>query len=308
MKVLITGMHGFLASRLHRYLAHDVDGHGDDLDLYGYDKHYSQDIRDYEQIKAATAGKDLVIHLAAMTHVDDSIFHPEPYFLANGLGTVNVLRACTELAVSLIHVSTSECYGEAVYAPQDEDHPMMPCSPYAAAKVAADRACFAWWRTYGTDVRIVRPFNQYGPGQTKQKLFPILVQKALAGEPLTVYGDGTQTRDYLWVDDTVRGIWDARRLPAGEVVNLCTGRELSVLEIANIIKAELASDSMVVKIEHGARRPGEVQRMCGSPAKAERLLGWRSAVTVEEGVRRLADWYSVNGPIAGHTKVELRTP
>jgi nucleoside-diphosphate-sugar epimerase len=257
---------------------------------------------------------DLVIHLAAMTHVDDSLVHPDAFFDVNALGTVQVLKAVTQTNTPMLYVSSSEVYGDLLAvrgaaelgARMHEEWPMHPCSPYAVAKAAADMACQVWHRTFGTDVRIVRPFNQYGPGQTKQKLFPRFVQLALEGKPLTVYGDGSQTRDYVYVDDTVAGIWAARHLPAGEVVNLCSGDEISVREIADRIVQVLASKSVVATVGAGPRRPGEVQRMVGDPGKARERLGWTVQVTLDEGIRRIAEWYMVNGPIPSHLKHELR--
>lgn len=313
MRVLVTGSNGFIGGRFVRYLK-ELDDRGDvSLDLYLFDKAYGQDVRDYEQVLMAVGGMDCVFHLAALTHVDDSLDHPDEFFAVNALGTLQVLKAATKTGSKVVFVSTSEVYGDLcavsprpIGAKMDEGWPFHPCSPYAVAKAAADLACQVWYRDFETDVRIVRPFNQYGPGQTKQKLFAKFIQQAIEGKPLTVYGDGGQTRDYIYVDDTVKGIWAARDLRPGEVVNLCTGREVSVLEIAELVVRILASKSVVAKVGAGPRRPGEVQRMVGDPVKAMELLGWCAEVSLEEGVRRIADWFMVNGPIAPDLKVELR--
>jgi dTDP-glucose 4,6-dehydratase len=322
MKVLITGATGFIGTNLFQYLAREQDA----ADLWLYDKRYGQDIRDYDQLRAAVSGMDLVIHLAASTHVDNSIPNPLPFFWNNAEGTVQVLRAVTDEGCKMIYISSSEVYGsladgyeeshtyrEAFAAPstekfygQAEDHPLQPQSPYAAAKTAGDVACYAWWQTYNTDVVIVRPFNQYGPYQASEKAIPLFIDLAINGRPLPVYGDGGASRDWLYVQDTVSGIWAARNARSGEIYNLATGKDYSLLELTQIIRDVLGVKGYTVHVTEVADRPGHVTRLLGDSRKALRDLGWQAQTTLPEGIAKTAEWLISNGKIMSPFSVELR--
>jgi len=297
MKVLITGATGFIGTNLFQYLAREQDA----ADLWLFDKRYGQDIRNYDQIRQAVTSMDLVIHLAASTHVDNSIPNPLPFFWNNTEGTVQVLRAVQDEGCKMIYISSSEVYGSLAdgYADshteivgpnyerffgQAEDHPLNPQSPYAAAKTAGDRACYAWWQTYNTDVVIVRPFNQYGPYQAAEKAIPFFIDCAINGKPLPVYGHGEASRDWLYVQDTVSGIWAARNAPSGEVYNLATGKDYTLVELTNIIRDVLDVKGYTVHVTETADRPGHVQRLLGDARKAERDLGWRAQTSLPEGI------------------------
>jgi|SRR3990170_866579 len=319
MKVLITGATGFIGTNLFQYLAREQDA----ADLWLFDKRYGQDIRNYDQIRQAVTSMDLVIHLAASTHVDNSIPNPLPFFWNNTEGTVQVLRAVQDEGCKMIYISSSEVYGSLAdgYADshteivgpnyerffgQAEDHPLNPQSPYAAAKTAGDRACYAWWQTYNTDVVIVRPFNQYGPYQAAEKAIPFFIDCAINGKPLPVYGHGEASRDWLYVQDTVSGIWAARNAPSGEVYNLATGKDYTLVELTNIIRDVLDVKGYTVHVTETADRPGHVQRLLGDARKAERDLGWRAQTSLPEGILKTAEWLISNGKIMSPFSVELR--
>lgn len=327
MKVLITGATGFIGTNLFQYLAREQDA----ADLWLFDKRYGQDIRDYDQIRQAVTGMDLVIHLAASTHVDNSIPNPLPFFWNNAEGTVQVLRAVQDEGCKMIYISSSEVYGSIApgyeeshgiyYAPsgyveenpkpilfygQAEDHPLNPQSPYAAAKTAGDRACYAWWQTYNTNVVIVRPFNQYGPYQASEKAIPLFIDYAINGKPLPVYGDGGASRDWLYVQDTVSGIWAARNARSGEVYNLATGKDYSIMELTQTIRDVLGVKGYTVHVTEVADRPGHVARLLGDARKAEKELGWRAQTSLPEGILKTAEWLISNGKIMSPFSVELR--
>jgi dTDP-glucose 4,6-dehydratase len=193
-------------------------------------------------------------------------------------------------------ISSSEVYGTAEQDPMDEEHPLNPRSPYAATKAGADRLAYSYCATYGLPIVIVRPFNNYGPNQHPEKVIPRFVLQALADEPLTVHGDGTATRDWLYVEDDAEAIQAVIEadldLVVGEVINIATGVDVSVSEIADLV-LELAGKPASLK-EHIAERPGQVHRHIGSTDKAERLLGWRAETSLEEGLRRTVAWYRDN--------------
>jgi dTDP-D-glucose 4,6-dehydratase len=337
VKVLITGATGFIGTNLFQYLAREQDA----ADLWLFDKRYGQDIRDYDQLRQAVAGMDVVIHLAASTHVDNSIPNPLPFFWNNAEGTVQVLRAVQDEGCKMIYISSSEVYGsiepgymeshlewEPIYVGsgikhedgtdhvrgdddpqfhgQAEDHPLNPQSPYAAAKVAGDRACYAWWQTYNTDVVIVRPFNQYGPYQASEKAIPFFIDCAINGKPLPVYGQGKASRDWLYVQDTVSGIWAARNAPAGEVYNLATGKDYDLVELTQIIRDVLGVKGYTVHVTEVADRPGHVTRLLGDSRKAQRELGWTAQTDLPSGIAKTAEWLISNGKIMSPFSVELR--
>jgi len=292
-KILVTGMYGFIATNFFQFLAREYPN----VICYGFDKRYEQDITNTEQINKAVEGKDLVFHLAACTHVDKSIPDPYPFHWNNYIGTFRVLEACRKHNVKMINISTSEVYGTAQYIPQDEKHPLNPQSPYAASKTAADRLCYANFITYEQDVVTVRPFNQYGMYQAVEKAIPQFLNNASKGLALPVYGEGKASRDWLFVQDTVSGIWESRKLDAGEVINLCTGRDYTLIELVKIIKDILSSKSMIVNVTETADRPGHVMRLCGDYSKVKKLLGWKPKTSLEVGIRKSAEWYFTNGMI-----------
>lgn len=188
---------------------------------------YRGDVRDLALVLELMQKVDAVVHLAAETHVARSIYDDRKFFETDVLGTQSVASAVLknrEHIQRFVHISTSEVYGTAVFTPMDEDHPLHPVTPYAAAKAGADRLVYSYWRTYHLPVVILRPFNQYGPYQHLEKVIPRFITSALLNEPLTVHGTGMARRDWLYVEDTCERI--DRALHAqnphveGEVFNL----------------------------------------------------------------------------------------
>jgi len=183
----------------------------------------------------------------------------------------------------------------------DETHPMAGHSPYALTKIVQDRACYAWFETYELDVVIVRPFNQFGPYQQRQKVIPKFIYNIYHGLPLPVYAKGEARRDWLYVKDTVRGIWMAlNKLPKGEVVNLATGKSWSVIELANLLKEIVPRVSgrpdlsKIVTVQHVDDRWGHVFHLEGSYEKARRFLGWEPKYTFPQALEETAKWYLQN--------------
>lgn len=249
------------------------------------------DIAAPETVEAIrSCAPEIVFHLAAAAWVNYSFDHPDEVFRTNAVGTLRVLEACRALPAlhRVVIVSSSEVYGTRQAAAIDEDHPLMPTSPYAASKAAADRLAHAWHVTWSLPATIVRPFNTYGPRHTYD-VIPKFIELALRGAPLTIHGDGKQERDFSYVDDTVRGLLLAGRAEgaAGEVVNLGTGTAHSIRHVAERIVALAGSDSPIV---HGAPRPAEVRSLLCNCSKAWRLLGHRAGVTLDEGLSRNIAW------------------
>jgi dTDP-glucose 4,6-dehydratase len=312
-RVLVTGGAGFISSAFIRHLLRATPYEVVSLDALTYAGNLENlrdvrsherlsfvhgDIRDEDLVRSVVAGIDVIVNAAAESHVQKSIAEGASEFVATNVeGTRVLLDAIREVPVErFILISSSEVYGTAVQEPMDEDHPLNPRSPYAATKAGADRLAYSYCATYGLPIVIVRPFNNYGPHQHPEKVIPRFVLQALADEPLTVHGDGTATRDWLYVEDDAKAIQAVIEadldLVVGEVINIATGVDVSVSDIADLV-LDLTGKPASLK-EHVEERPGQVHRHIGSTHKAERLLGWRAETSLEEGLRRTVAWYRDN--------------
>ncbi len=233
-----------------------------------------------------------VLHLAAESHVDRSIEKADDFIATNITGTACLIEACRAVGIPLLHCSTDEAYGSA--APPilfTEDSPLRPSSPYAASKTSADLLCLAAHTTYGQDIVITRSSNNYGTRQHPEKLIPRMIQCALRDQPLPVYGNGLQVRDWMHADDHCAGIIAAYlRGNAGEVYNLGARCERTNLDLVRRILAILGKPESLIR--HVTDRPGHDTRYAIDPTKAERELGWTARVDFEQAfsqtVRQLA--------------------
>lgn len=242
---------------------------------------------------------DTVIHFAAESHVARSISDNSLFFQTDVIGTQvianQVLRQRKRIK-RFIHISTSEVYGTADSEPMTEEHPLNPMSPYASAKCGADRLVYSYWRTYDIPAVIIRPFNQYGPNQHLEKCVPRFVTSALTGAPLTIHGDGSAARDWVYVKDTCQALIAALEAPLddllGEVINLGTGTASSVTTIADKIVELTGADPALC--ENIPDRPGQVEKHISSTAKARALLGWEARTDLETGLQKTIEWYRDN--------------
>jgi UDP-glucose 4-epimerase len=199
----------------------------------------------------------------------------------------------------LLQYSSSEVYGTAAVVPMAEDHPLRPLTPYAASKVATDAIALSYFRTFALPVTVLRPFNTYGPRQNSAAyagLIPTVVGNLVRGEPITVHGDGEQTRDYVYVADTVSATLALARRPAamGSVVNFGSGRETSVNDIVQAILAATGREDWTV--EHGPERPGDVRRHHADVTLARSLIAYAPEVAIADGIGRTVDWYLERAP------------
>jgi nucleoside-diphosphate-sugar epimerase len=282
MRVLITGHTGFIGSNMIEYLK------GLNIEAIGYSRTIGQDIFDPNQLKRFVKESDLIYHFAAYAKPGESIKNPVQAIEINVKGCLNILEACREYKVPLIYPSSCEIYGNSK-EPIKEDAPLKPPNPYAASKAAADRICYSYYISYDMDIKIARLFNPYGPQQQLNKIIPTLYFQAINNENLTVFGEGRDTRDYVYISDIVRGLWLARNLPAGEVINLATGKETTNLEIANLILKLTNSDSKISFVNY-PKEFGNIKNQVGSFERAKRLLGWHSEVELEEGIKKTIKW------------------
>jgi dTDP-glucose 4,6-dehydratase len=242
---------------------------------------------------------DVVVHFAAETHVARSLYQNRGFFITDVLGTQSVANAVLkniDRVEKFIHVSTSEVYGSAAYEPMDEEHPLKPTTPYAAAKAGADRLVYSYVESYGIPAVIIRPFNNYGPGQHLEKLIPRFITSAILKEPLTVHGDGSAARDWIYAKDTVEAIDMAIGAPIdkvrGEVFNLGTGIATSVIEIARKILHLFELDEEYITFM--PERFGQVRKHISSSKKTAETLGFEPKVSFDDGLVRTIRWYKEN--------------
>jgi len=314
--ILITGGAGFIGSNFVRYLLNKYPeykivvldaltyaGNMENLPPVTLDNSrfsfWYGNVRNGELVDTLVSQSDIVFHFAAETHVTRSIYDNLLFFETDVLGTQVVANAVLKYNHRIerfIHISTSEVYGTANKEIMDEEHPLMPMSPYAAAKVGADRLVYSYWTTYQIPAIIIRPFNNYGLHQHLEKLVPRFITSCLLDEPLTIHGDGKAKRDWLYVEDFCDALdivlhGDIDRLK-GEVINIGTGRSIDILTIAKIITEKMNKPKLLVT--YVGDRPGQVFRHTSSTEKAERLLGWKAKTRFEDGLDKAIEWYKNN--------------
>lgn len=310
-KVLVTGGEGFIGSHLTERLVRE----GADVRVlalynpfgrYGWldpEVHTSVellpgDVRDAERVAGAVEGRDVVFHLAALIGIPYSYVAPESYVQVNVQGTINVATACHRHDVSrLVHTSTSETYGTAITAPISEEHPLQPQSPYSASKIGGDMMALSFHHAFELPVAVARPFNTYGPRQSTRAVIPTILSQLHKGAKQIELGSTTPTRDFNYVEDTVAGFLAvaASDRAIGEVVNIGSGREISIGDLVQLLIEITGSPAEIVTDEARLRPAGsEVERLLCDNSRAKEWTGWQPEVSLEEGLRRTSDWVRDN--------------
>jgi len=305
-RILVTGADGFIGSHLTEALVragHDVRAFVlyNSFNSWGWLDHcspelqgkfevFAGDIRDPHGVKEAMTGCDAVLHLAALIAIPYSYHSPDTYVDTNVKGTLNLLQAARQLGVRrFVHTSTSEVYGTARFVPITEEHPLQGQSPYSASKIAADQLAYSFHASFGLPVVILRPFNTYGPRQSARAVIPTIVTQLATGASRIKLGSVHPTRDFNYVSDTVAGFMAALASDGGlgEVINLGSSFEISVGDAAQLI-AEIMGVDLTIETDDRRVRPplSEVERLCASNEKAQRVFGWTPAYGKREGFRR----------------------
>ncbi|MGE3835416.1 MAG: SDR family NAD(P)-dependent oxidoreductase [Acidimicrobiia bacterium] len=309
--VLVTGGEGFIGSHLTELLVRRgarvrVLGLYNPFGAYGWlepEVHADVelvpgDVRDAERVADAVGGCDTVFHLAALIGIPYSYVAPESYVQVNVQGTVNVALACRRHGVArLVHTSTSETYGTARVAPIPESHPMQPQSPYSASKIGADMMALSFHHAFGLPVAVVRPFNTYGPRQSTRAVIPTILGQLHRGATEIRLGSTSPTRDFTYVEDTAAGFLAVAGCDraVGEVVNLGSGREIAIGDLARLLVEITGSRAEVVTDEARLRPAGsEVDRLLCDNTRAREWTGWTPTVDLEEGLARTSDWVLAN--------------
>ncbi len=253
------------------------------------------DIRDFRSTLAAAQGVEVIFHQAAMRSVPRSIDDPIGANENNVTGTLNVLRAAREAGVRrVVYASSSSIYGDRPDLPKREDQPPAPISPYAVSKLAGELYCAAWSRLYGLETVGLRYFNVFGPRQDPASQYAAVIPRfiawALRGEPLEVHGDGTQSRDFTYIDNVVEANLLAANAQgvAGEMFNVGCGNRVSLLEIIRLLEGIVGRP---LERRHTARRAGDVPHTLADLGKAKRFLGYVPLVEFGEGLRRTVDFF-----------------
>lgn len=325
MKILVTGGAGFIGSNFIRYILalgndHSIvnfdkltyAGNLENLKSVDHDPRYifvKGDICDPAAVEAAINGCEWVIHFAAESHVDRSIYDPTPVIETNVTGTFVLLQAARKFKVQrFVHVSTDEVYGDiAEGAFSDEETPLNPSSPYSASKAASDLLVRSYVRTFGLPALITRSSNNYGPCQFPEKFLPLMITNALEGKSLPIYGDGKQQRDWLHVEDNCRGVFAVlERGRVGEVYNIGgLDVEENLTMARKLLRAVGQPESLLSYVKD---RPGHDRRYALNCRKMECELGWKPQITLEHGLRQTIDWYQANQAwMAGVRKGDYRS-
>ncbi len=300
-RALVTGGAGFIGSALDRLLLeqgyavriYDDLSTGSREHLSGLDIEVVEgDIRDLDRVTGAARGCDVVFHLAAGAGVVDSIENPLGNFDVNARGTLVALEAARQAGVSRLVFSSSNAPLGANAYPATEDKPMAPLSPYGAGKATGEAYCSAFHGAYGMDAVAVRFSNAFGPRSArKTNVIPLFIRLILAGEPVTVYGDGTQTRDFVFVTDLAQGLVKAAEADGagGEVFQLASGVETSLRDLVALL-GEVSGREVNVRYE--PPRAGEIERNYSLIDKARDRLGYAPQVPLADGVRQTWDWFA----------------
>ncbi len=314
MRLFITGGAGFIGSNYVRHVLATTDdevtvfdaltyaGNLENLEDVAGDPRYAfvkGDICDPAVVRATLDGADAVVNFAAESHVDRSIENPGEFIQTDVFGTFVLLEAARDAGIRHLQISTDEVYGSIPEGSFTESSPLDPSSPYSASKAGGDLLVGAFKNTYGMDALIVRASNNYGPRQHPEKLIPLMVLNAMAGDRLPVYGDGQQVRNWLFTEDFASAIDVVlAKGESGEVYNVGGPEELTNMEVVETILELTGNDDSL--IDYVDDRLGHDRRYSLSADRTE-SLGWRAQVHWKEGIRRTVEWYRDNeawwGPI-----------
>ncbi len=257
-------------------------------------------ITDPLDVERAIQGIDIVFHLACLG-VRHSLTHPFENHRVNAEGTLLVLDAAYRANVTkFVHCSSSEVYGTAQHVPMDEGHPTNPCTVYGASKLAAEAYARAYFLTYALPTTIIRPFNTYGPRSHHEgdagEMIPKSIVRALNGKNILVFGNGSQTRDFTYVEDTARGLLAAAISDSttGKTLNIGSNFEISIKDLAEKISTLIGHPAS--KVDFQADRPGDVGRLYADPSNFTALCDWKAKVTFDDGLRKTIDFFK-NHPL-----------
>jgi NAD dependent epimerase/dehydratase len=310
--ILITGAGGFIGSHLTElmvrkgftvkafvhYNSTNQWGWLESSDCKNSIEVISGDVRDYDSVYAAMKGCDTVFHLAALIGIPYSYVSPLAYIKTNIEGTYNICQSARELNVgNVLITSTSETYGSAQFVPIDENHPMVGQSPYSASKIGADHLALSFYRSFDLPVKIVRPFNTFGPRQSARALIPTVITQVLSGANSINLGNVTPTRDFTFVEDTAKGFFEIGNSDKliGEITNIGMGNEISINDLVEMIGV-LMNKKIGIDTDAARVRPekSEVERLFCNNEKIKKMTNWAPDYNLESGLRETITWLEKN--------------
>ena len=302
--ILVTGAGGFIGSHLVERLVNDgckvramvhynSGGRWGNLEMLSEEmtqeiEIFPGDVTDTYSVQKAVDGCDVVFHLAALIAIPYSYIAPQSYVATNVAGTLNVMEACRRFGVEkVVHTSTSETYGTAIYTPIDEKHPLQGQSPYSASKIGADKIAESYYCSFNLPVATIRPFNTFGPRQSARAVIPAIISQVLAGETRIKLGSLTPVRDFSYVKDTVDGFLKIAlsERSIGELINVGFSAGITIGQLARTIieiigkEVEIVSDDLRVRPENS-----EVMELICANDKARELVGWKPRYTLKNGL------------------------
>lgn len=311
-RVLVTGAGGFIGSHLTEHLVKlDAQvramvhynsfgrcGWLDNLDIMRDVEVFKGDVTDRDSMRKAIKGQEIVFHLAALIGIPYSYEAVNSYVQTNIIGTLNILHITKEEEVGcIIHMSSSEAYGTAQYAPIDENHPMLAQSPYSATKISSDQLALSFYRSFGTPIKIARPFNTYGPRQSARAIIPTVITQILSGKKKIKLGNLSPKRDFTYVKDIVRGLTELAKSKKliGEITNLGSNNEISIGNLAKLIASLMNKKIEIIEdIKRIRTKDSEVERLRCDYTKMKKATHWEPQYDLKSGLKETIKWFEGN--------------
>ena len=306
-KIFITGGCGFIGSHLVEYLVqkgfqvtvfdrYNSNNNWGWLENSTLKKDFNiilGDIRDYDSVKNAMMGNNIVLHLAALIGIPYSYISPLAYIKTNVEGTYNVLQSSKELQIfQTVITSTSEVYGSAIYSPINEDHPLQPQSPYSASKIGADNLALSYYNSFDLPVTIIRPFNTYGPRQSARAIIPTIISQLISSDQIKL-GNISTIRDFTYVEDLCSAYLDIIKSNnvGGEIYNVGSNKEISIEVLLNkIFKISHIEKKIIIEETRKRKEGSEVTKLLCNSDKIKNAISWQPKINLEDGLLKTYNW------------------
>ena len=322
-KILVTGGTGFIGSHLVEFLIqknycvtafdrYNSENHWGWLENSKYKKDFNVilgDIRDYDSVNKAMKGFDVVFHLAALIGIPYSYLSPMAYIKTNIEGTYNVLEASKNNKINqVIITSTSEVYGSAQFFPMSEQHPLKAQSPYAATKIAADQLAISYCKSFDQNIKIIRPFNTFGPRQSARAIIPTIISQIISKNSSIKLGNITPTRDYTFVENLCEAYLEIAKVSSlrGQIINVGSNFEISIKDLVNKLQKKLNTKKKIkCTSERKRKNTSEVDRLICDNKKIFKKTNWKPKLSFDEGLDKTIGWIKNNPKLFKHNQYNV---